>query len=1063
MLKIIKLTCLVSMFFAGELYVPLYAQEAQDSTTTAITTTNKKVKGILVKGVVKNAKTKVALSGINIAVEGFSAAITNDDGSFEIRVPNLEAILKISSEDFQAKVYALKKQESGIEIFLSEPYYAPAYQIANLPSGEKMQYDNTGANSVVSFKKNQWSSPVNESVGGFLQGKVAGLNTVRNSGTPGAGTYLSLRGFNSLYATNKPLIIVDGMIYDDEDYGSGIVQNNVSSPLTNIDVKDIEDVTVIKDGSSLYGTKGANGVINITTTRATELSTKIDFTMYGGINQAPDQLPLLDADGYRTHLSQLEASRGLSQQQVAALPYMNDNVGSVGYYKYHNNTNWQDQVFKASTNQNYFLKVRGGDDIAKFGLSVGYLDSKGIVQQTNTTKYSTRLNAALRLTEKLTVDANLSFINNTQNQWDQGFAYKTSPIYLALTKSPFLNQQNIDDAGEVSPNLADVDYFNVSNPNAILKNGFGTNNNYRFFGNFKFNYALNKAWNISSILGLTFNKERETFFIPDYGVANIVLPTAIGTNRSGSEVQSYKSLYTDTYANYFKNFNNDNNLEVRFGVRTQSNKSESDLGLGFNSSTDDFKSVSAGSSLLRQVGGALGEWNWLNVYASANYNYRHKYFLTTSYAVDGSSRFGDKKSDEADKFALMTSITGAWLVSSEGFMKNLKAIDYLKLRASYGHSGNDDIGNFTAQQYYVSQNLLGMQGLVRGNIGNPNLEWETIKKLNLGADLGILNERINASFDVFSNKTENMIIYETVSNASGFDYAVSNSGAMRTLGAELALKARVVNSADFTFDFDLNLSRYKNEIQSLPSGDILTQFAGATYLTSVGKDANLFYGLNSNGVYSTAAEAATAGLNKRLSNGELVPFTAGDMRFTDANNDKVIDNKDRMVIGNPNPDVVGSFSADITYKRFSLQGLFNFSIGNDIYNGLRYNLEKMSGYENQSTAVANRWRVEGQPTDIPKATWGDPMGNAEFSNRWIEDGSYLRLKTVVLGYDFAVKDMKHVKYIKLYASANNLFTFTKYLGYDPEFSATSSIFGQGTDIGLAPQFRTLQLGLRLGL
>ncbi|MFV8324421.1 SusC/RagA family TonB-linked outer membrane protein [Flavobacterium sp. ZS1P14] len=1063
MLKIIKLTCLVSMFFAGELYVPLYGQATQDSTATAITTINKKVKGILVKGVVKNAKTKVALSGINIAVEGFSAAITNDDGSFEIRVPNLEAILKISSEDFQTKVYALKKQESGIEIFLSEPYYAPAYQIANLPSGEKIQYDNTGANSVVNFKKNQWSSSVNESVGGFLQGKVAGLNTVRNSGTPGAGSYLSLRGFNSLYATNKPLIIVDGMIYDDEDYGSGIVQNNISSPLSNIDVKDIEDVTVIKDGSSLYGTKGANGVINITTTRATELSTKIDFTMYGGVNQAPDQLPLLDADSYRTHLSQLEASRGLSQQQIADLPYMNDNVGSVGYYKYHNNTNWQDQVFKASTNQNYFLKVRGGDDIAKFGLSVGYLDSKGIVDKTNTKRSSTRLNAALRLTEKLTVDANLSFINNIQNQWDQGFAYKTSPMYLALTKSPFLYHHNIDDAGEVSPSLADVDYFNASNPNAILKNGFGTNNNYRFFGNFKFNYALNKAWNISSILGLTFNKERETFFIPDYGVANIVLPTAIGTNRSGSEVQSYKSLYTDTYANYFKNFNDDHNLEVRFGIRTQSNKSESDLGLGYNSSTDDFKSVSAGSNLLRQVGGALGEWNWLNIYASANYNYRHKYFLTTSYAVDGSSRFGDEKSDGADKFALMTSITGAWLVSSEGFMKNLKAIDYLKLRASYGHSGNDDIGNFTAQQYYVSQNLLGVQGLVRGNIGNPNLEWETVKKFNLGADLGILNERINASFDVFSNKTENMIIYETVSNSSGFDYAVSNSGAMRTLGAELALKARVINSADFTFDFDLNLSRYKNEIQSLPNGDILTQFAGATYLTSVGKDANLFYGLNSTGVYSTTAEATAAGLNKRLSNGELIPFTAGDMRFTDTNNDHVIDNKDRMVIGNPNPDLVGSFSADITYKRFSLQGLFNFSIGNDIYNGLRYNLEKMSGYENQSTAVANRWRAEGQQTDIPKATWGDPMGNAEFSNRWIEDGSYLRLKTVVLGYDFAVNDMKHVKYIKLYASANNLFTFTKYLGYDPEFSATSSIFGQGTDIGLAPQFRTVQLGLRLGL
>jgi len=1061
MLKIIKLTCLVSLFFAGGLYVPLHAQEVKDSTVTVITPINKKVKGILVKGVVKNARTKVALSGINVAVEGFSAAITKNDGSFEIRVPNLEAILKISSEDFQAKVYALKKQESGIEIFLSEPYYAPAYQMANLPSGEKMQYDNTGATAVEDFKKFQWSSPVNESVGGFLQGKVAGLNIVRNSGTPAAGNYLSLRGFNSLYATNKPLIIVDGMIYDDEDYGSGIIQNNISSPLANIDVKDIEDVTVIKDGSALYGTKGANGVINITTTRASELSTKIDFTMYGGANQAPEQLPLLEADAYRTHLTQLESSRGLSQLQIAALPYMNDEVGSVGYYKYHNNTNWQDKVFKSSVNQNYFLKIRGGDDIAKFGLSVGYLDSKGVVDLTNTQRYSTRLNAALRLTERLTVDANLSFVNNIQSQWNQGFAYKTSPLYLALTKSPFLTDHNVDDLGEVSPNLADVDYFNVGNPMSVFENGFGTNKNYRFFGNLKFKYALNKAWDINSILGLTFNKERETFFIPDYGVADIILPTAIGTNRSGSEVQNFKSLYTDTYANYFKNLNNDHNIDVRIGFRTQSNKSESDLGLGYNASTDDFTSVGAGSNLLRQVGGALGEWNWLNLYASGSYNYRHKYFLTTSYAVDGSSRFGDTLNG-AEKYALMTSITGAWLVSSEGFMKNLKAIDYFKVRGSYGYTGNDDIGNFTAQKYYVSQNLLGMQGLVRGNIGNPNLQWETVKKLNLGADFGIFNERITASFDAFLNRTRNMVVYESTSNATGFDYIASNSGAMRTVGGELSLNARVLKSTDFTLDLGLNVSRYKNKIEGLPNGDILTQYAGATYLTSVGKDANLFYGLQSDGVYSTAADANAAGLNRRLANGDLAPFTAGDMRFVDANGDKIIDNNDRMVIGNPNPDVAGSFSANITYKRFSLQGLFNFSVGNDIYNGLRYNLEKMSGYENQSVVVANRWIAEGQQTNIPKATWGDPMGNAEFSDRWIEDGSYLRLKTVVLGYDFAVTN-DYVKYIKLYATANNLFTFTKYLGYDPEFSATSSIFGQGTDVGLAPQFRTFQLGLRLGL
>jgi len=1059
MLKIIKLTCLVSIFVAGGLDAQLYAQTAKDSTAIV---PQKDIKGILVKGIVKSAKTNTVLSGINITVKGFSATITNDDGSFEIKVPNLEAVLTISGQDFQTKVYAVRNRKSEIEIFLNEAYYSPTYLVGNLPAGDKMQYDNTNAATVVNFKKDQWSSPVTESVAGFLQGRATGLTSIRNSGTPNSGSYLTLRGFNSLYATNKPLIVVDGMIYEDEDYGSGIINANSSSPLTNIDVKDIEDVTIIKDGTSLYGTKGANGVINITTTRAIELSTKIDFTMYGGYNQTPEELPVMGSDAYRTHISQLEATRGLSSQQIANLPYMNDNIGSIGYYKYHNQTNWQDQVFNSSYNQNYFLKIRGGDEIAKFGLSVGYLDSKGVIEGTDSKRYSTRLNAALRLTEKLSVDANLSFINNEQEQWNQG-SIDTSPLYLGLTKAPFLTTNSVNEAGEVSPNLADVDYFNVSNPKAIFDNGFGINKNYRFFGNLKFNYAISKEWNVSSIVGLTFNKERESFFIPDEGVADIILPTDIGKNRSGSEVQVYNGLYTDTFASYLKSFKNDHNLDVRFGFRSQSNKTETDLGLGYNSATDDFTSVTASSPLLRVVGGELGEWHWLNMYANGNYNFRNKYFLTASYAVDSSSRFGDDLSTGDSKFVLMTSISGAWLLSSENFMKNIKDVDYLKLRLGFGRSGNDDIGNYTAQRNYISQNLLGMQGLVRDNIGNPNLQWETVSKKNLGVDFGLFKERINGSVNYYLNKTSNMIVYEAISNASGFDNMPSNSGAMRTFGTEFSLNARVVSTPDFTFDFGFNLSHYENKVQTLPSGDFTTEFEGATYLTSVGKDANLFYGLDSNGVYSTTAEANADGLSRRLTNGSLVPFSGGDMRFRDVNGDKIIDDKDRVVIGNPNPDVMGSFNANFTYKRFSLQGLFNFSVGNDLYNGVRYNLEKMSGYENQSTAIVNRWRAEGQQTDIPKATWGDPMGNAEFSDRWIEDGSYLRLKTLVLGYDFKVNEAKHLKYLKLYATANNLFTVTKYLGFDPEFSATSSIYGQGADIGLVPQFTSYQLGLRLGL
>ncbi|MEH6659319.1 SusC/RagA family TonB-linked outer membrane protein [Leeuwenhoekiella marinoflava] len=1066
MRKILQLTCLISMFFVGTLGENLYAQREQenDSTTDSVT----EQKGILIKGVIKDAENGLGISGINIAAGNYASAISNDDGTFEINVPHLDALLTIQGQEYQAKVYPVQQQKENIEIFLFEANYSQFYQQADLAGPEKIQFENSGASTVTSLEKSQWGNPVQESVSNLLQGRIPGLNIVRKSGVPGSGSYITIRGINSLYGTNKPLIVVDGMIYDDEDYGSGIIQNHSSSPLTDIDVKDIEDVTVLKDGSALYGTKGGNGVIIINTTRPNQLSTKIDFTMYGGVNQTPDQLPVLGVDQYRTYLSQIFATQENGQAQLENQPWMIDDPNNGNYARYHNNTNWQDKVFRTGINQNYFLKVRGGDDIAKYGLSVGYLKSEGVMTKNDLERYNMRLNASLRLTEKLSMDARFSFVRNIQNQFDQGLAFKTNPLYLALTKAPFTSTNVISDAGEISPNLADVDILGIGNPIAIINEGIGRNENYRFFGNLHFRYVFNDTWNLNTILGLTYDKERENFFIPDLGIADIVLPTAIANNRSGSEVQRLYTLFTDTYLDYSKTLNNSHSLDIRLGLRTQSSQSESDLGLGYNSATDDFKNVGAGSNLLRYVGGQLGDWNWLNAYMSNRYNYLNKYYLTLNASLDGSSRFGNEVNDGGinlgeNSFAVLGSLSGAWLLSSEAFMQNATAIDLLKLRATLGFSGNDDIGNYTAQKFYVSQNLLGLQGLVRGNIGNPGLKWETVRKLNLGADISLFKERLNLSLDVYENTTSDMITYESVNEIAGFDYVVSNSGSMRTRGAELALNSRIINTSDLKLDFGVNLASYQNEITGLPGDPIFTNFGEATYITAQGYDANLFYGYKTNGVYATTATAQSEGLLKRMANGDLIPYQGGDVRFVDSNGDNIIDSQDKDIIGNPNPDLTGSFNASLKWKRFDLQALFTFSVGNDIYNGLRYNLEKMQGYENQTVSVTNRWITEGQQTNVPRAVWGDPMDNAAFSDRWIEDGSYLRLKTLVLGYNFEVKDWNYIKYVRLYASANNLLTFTDYLGFDPEFSPTNSIFGQGADTGLTPQFRSVQLGLRLGL
>jgi TonB dependent receptor. len=435
--------------------------------------------------------------------------------------------------------------------------------------------------------------------------------------------------------------------------------------------------------------------------------------------------------------------------------------------------------------------------------------------------------------------------------------------------------------------------------------------------------------------------------------------------------------------------------------------------------------------------------------------------------MDGSSRFGKNipgaLSIGANKFAVLPSLAAAWVISSEKFMKS-SFFDLLKLRASYGLSGNDDIGNYTARQTYVSQNLLGLQGLVRSGFGNEQLQWEQVKKLNVGLDASIMNERVSFSVDAYQNKIDKMLVYESIPVAAGSTSStvVSNSGAMNTQGVEASLNARIMNSS-FKWDVGFNIAKSTSKIETLPVNNFLTTFAGATYITQVDNVPNLFYGYKTNGVFVSDNVATQENLSIRKADGSLVAFKGGDVRFVDVNNDHIIDENDRQVIGNPNPDFFGAITNRFEYKRFSLDALLTFVKGNDLYNYTRSRLEAETGYNNQTTAVLNRWRANGDVTNTPKATFGDPMGNSRFSDRWIEDGSYLRVRTVTLSYNMLFKKQRGFKYAVVYLTGNNLFTFTKYKGYDPEFSAGESIFTQGIDNTLEPQFRSVQLGLRIGL
>jgi hypothetical protein len=410
----------------------------------------------------------------------------------------------------------------------------------------------------------------------------------------------------------------------------------------------------------------------------------------------------------------------------------------------------------------------------------------------------------------------------------------------------------------------------------------------------------------------------------------------------------------------------------------------------------------------------------------------------------------------------MPSLGAAWIVSSGSSSGTSRKVDLFKFRATISRSGNDDIGNYTARQTYTSQNFLGMQGLVRSGVPNPSIQWETSTKGNFGIDVAFWNDRVAMSVDLYTSKTTDMLVYEKVLSGSGFENVLTNGGAMKNSGIEAMVNMRAINQSALKWDLGFNFAANQNKILTVPNGQFLTNTHGATIITQTGAAANVFYGYKTNGVFKTTSDALVSGLRTKNADGTFSNFQGGDMQFVDLNGDKIIDEKDMQQLGSSAPRFHGSFSSKLSIARFTIDALFTFSQGNEVFNQLRYYLESVSGTDNQLKSVVNRWRTEGQVTNMPKASFGDPRGNNRFSDRWIEDGSYLRLRNITLSYDLSFKE-KFVKNATVYLTGNNLLTFTKYMGFDPEFSAGNAGFAQGIDTGLDPLFRSVTMGIRIGL
>jgi TonB-linked SusC/RagA family outer membrane protein len=1018
---------------------------------------------ITVTGVVKDASTGNPVAGARLNVRGIASAITEDNGAYSIKIPAQNGVIEITADGYAKREISVRNREN-IDIFLYETSYKGASRDVYTPTGEFSSLNIPYSWSTVA-EDNNLSVAVSPDL--LLQGYTSGLNILMRSGMPGNGSNMYLHGFNTMNAGTMPLFIVDGLPYENSAYASSLIGNYYANPLSSINPKDIESITVLKDGMSLYGVKGANGVVLIKTIKAKGLETRINAHVHFGINTAPEQYPVLNAMDHKNLLWDLFKSGypDIDNNTFNTLPFFNNAIpvkqpwgyeGNVDYYRYNHETNWQNMIYNSSLNQDYYLNVSGGDEVALYMLSLGYLEQQGVLKNTHFQRFNTRFNSEIKLSPQVSVLAFMSFIYGGKNLANEGDNSFVNPILASATKAPFMTSHIYNEEGKLSPNIENTDILGNSNPYALVNNLLLSNLNYRFLGSFLLNWNINEKFKLSGLVGLNFNKERERTFYPSVGVAFENLPTAIVTNESQHRVDRLFSLYTDFYGDYKTKFGESDNLTFRLGSRYQANNAENDWGRGYNSTSDDFRSIQYGLSLLRQTGGSLGAWRWLSFYANADYSLKSKYFLNLSASADASSRYGI----ETSAFLPYYSASAAWLLSGEDFLKNTEWVDLLKLRLSYGTSGNDDIGNYNGIRYYRPQNILGSFGLIRGNLVNTQLKPETVARLNLGIDASLLNERLNIGIDLYSNTVRDMILFVEPSRLTGFDQYITNAGSMRNTGIDLNLNTRILTGA-FKWDLGLTVSTYKNEVIDLNGKEYLTEVAGATVQTKEGQPINQFYGYKTDGVYTTDAEAAQSGLNI-LQGLVQVPFGAGDMRFINGNSDKLIDENDRVVIGDPNPDLFGSISSVFKYKNLTLNALFNYSLGNDIYNYTRATMESMSSYNNQSKTVINRWKFEGDATSIPKASLGDPMGNARFSDRWIEDGSYLRLRNITLAYDLNIK-WSLIRNCVLFVTGENLFTLTKYKGADPEFSLGQNPLYYGIDACFVPQPRTFSIGLKLSL
>ena len=1039
----------------------------------------------MLHGVVVDQVSKKPLAGIQLKVLGYDrySAMTGADGKFTIKVPEFATTLFVHSPSFMSQQVAInaKDSEKDIQVLMMKEKFRPMYS------------EGTTYTAQAGFDAEAKDVTIESDIENILG---ADVRTLTRSAAPGIGATMFVRGLSSINANAQPLIVVDGVEQDMQQNRLSLHSGQINNILANIAPEDIASVKVLKNATALYGARGGNGVILITTKRGNSMATRIDANISAGVSLVPQLPTMMNASQYRNYATEILGTvpENINRDTPISFRFLNDDPNNYYYHTYHNDTDWTDYVYDTAMTQNYNINVQGGDDIGMYNLSVGYVKAESTAKNNDFDRMNVRFNTDINILYNLNTKFDISISRTNSKVFDDGAMEDlsagaiTSPTFLSLIKSPIVSPYQYNAiVGGFTSLLCDYDDiysqlgsgYGLANPVAILNNANGDNKNKA--ENTYFNVRVEPTWTINNSLSLTsmfsytLDRNSQRYHrpfvgVPSFEISNLGTVTSMAASLFSKEINVVSDTHIDWKHQYGKH-----NLAAFGGFKyTYFSFDDNNLKTEYNTTTNDKNPALSASSGYQHIKGNNDVWKNLQWYGNVDYNYMNRYFATVSLSAEANSRFGAKSGDLdlcGVAWALFPSVQLGWVMTNESWFPKNAGINYLRVNAGYDMSGNDDISNYAARTSLsavrFNYNAIGLQ---LTNIGNDEIKWETNHKFNVGLQAYMLNNRLGVDFNYYVNKTKDLLTLQTFKNPiGGINNYWTNGGEIKNEGFELSVTTKPVVTRNWNVEVGASVGHYANKVTKLPDGDYTSSVYGDNnILTSVGNPVGLFYGYKTAGVFATDADAKAAGKDGYLymedNAGIRNDFKAGDVHFIDQNNDGKISELDKVVIGDPNPDIYGNIFATINYKNLTLTMGWNYSLGNDVYNYQRSILNSGSTFYNQQVAEVAHWRYEGQQTDYPRLAYGDPMGNNRFSDRWIEDGSYLRLKTLNLSYKVPVPgSWTWLQGLTIWAQANNLLTFTKYLGSDPEFSIGNGVLYQGIDCGNIAQGRSFQCGVKINL